>query len=85
MNRLYFTFPRAPSFRFESAPCEWWGFGLRLPTLGSIETHDGLGEMRKVIHLSANTQVQYSTTEYWFCFEVSVLGFGFWFARQSGY
>lgn len=82
---MAFCFPKARSYRKEKSTFEWWSIGLITPFVFN-GTEDGIwGDPKQVWKVLFNTEINYSRSEYWYSFKLSVLGFGFWYSRQWGY
>lgn len=63
---------------------DWWGFGITFPFIFIGDEWD-LGNTSVIRKFSAPTEIQFNSCEYFHKFEIRVLGFGFWYAKQWGY
>lgn len=77
-------FPQGLHYKNNKDLFDWWGVGFTLPYI-YIDKEFDLGTVNKVYQISAPTQITFTGCEFFHKFEITILGFGFWYAHQWGY
>lgn len=77
-------FPKGFHYKKSKDLFEWWGIGVCFPYISVDQSYD-LGTSSNNYGFYASTGVIFQNGEFYHKFEICVLGFGFWYARQWGY
>lgn len=77
-------FPKGLHYKKQKDLFDWWGFGITFPFISSGEEYD-MGTTSYVFAIYASTAITFSKCEFYHKFQITLLGFGFWYAKQWGY
>ena len=82
---MKFCFPSTRlSLRRRKDDFDWREVGLSYPYI-FVGTETAWCDVNDVWKIVAPTGIAFERNEYWHSFKFSVLGFGFWYARQWSY